>query len=80
MAKEETVYMPRWYGWFITLVLAPIWIWMTYSAFYTEQGAQELGLVGWSVMTFMFLAIIIVIWLMAYRKLPAYFIARKGRK
>ena len=80
MAEEETVFMPKWYGWFITIMLVPIWIWITYSAFYTEQGAEELGLIGWSVMTFMFLIIIIVMWLMAYRKLPAYFIAKKWRK
>lgn len=80
MAEEETVFMPKWYGWFITIMLVPIWIWITYSAFYTEQGTEELGLVGWSVMTFMFLIIIIVMWLMAYRKLPAYFIVKKWRK
>lgn len=80
MAKEETVYMPKWYGWFVTLMMAPIWAWITYSSFFTEQGAEELGLVGWSVMSFMFIVVIVGVWLMAYRKLPAYFIVKRFKK
>jgi hypothetical protein len=72
---DKKVYFPRWYGIFIPLLLVPMWIWITYNAFYTTQGQQELGLGGWLMITFVFAVILVMIWLIVNRKIPAYIIA-----
>lgn len=49
-----------------------IWLWVTYAAFYTEHGKEELGMVGWVVVSTVLLGVTALILLVAYRKVPAY--------
>lgn len=73
--KEKKLYAPRWVGWFITLIIGPIWVWLTYSYICDVASARaELGLIGYIMMSFVFLVAITVCWLMALGKLPAYVI------
>ena len=74
MAKVRKVYLPKWVAWFSLLFVVPIWAFITYQAFYTEKGRAELGLVGWLLLTLVFAAVAVMVFLMGYRKLPAYLI------
>lgn len=51
-----------------------VWGLITYSAFYTEEGRSEVGLVGWLLVSAMIVLIGVMIWLMSSGKLPAYII------
>lgn len=72
MGKRMKAYLPKWILWIMIPMLLVIWGFMTYSAFGTASGRDELGLVGWLLMTLVFALIAAMFWLMASRKLPAY--------
>lgn len=74
MAKIRKVYLPKWMSWFGLVFLVPMWIWISYRALTTEGSGEELGFVGWAVVTFVMLGVAIVIFLMGMRRLPAYVI------
>jgi hypothetical protein len=58
------------------MVKTAIWAFITYGAFFTESG-KELGIVGWSILSFVLLILMMMFWLMGTRKLPAYVIVEK---
>lgn len=74
MAKVRRVYLPKGVAWFSHLFILPIWLFITYQAFYTDKGRAELGLIGWLLITFVLAAVSAMLLLMGYRKLPAYII------
>ena len=50
-----------------------IWLFVTYEEFFSEA-TGELGLVGYLVMTSIFIGLAVMMWLMTGGKLPAYVI------
>ncbi len=66
--------MPRWVRWPLIPVLAVLWGVMTYVAFATPGGGEELGMLEWLVITVVLLLVGGMIWLMSSGKLPAYII------
>lgn len=74
MSRIRNVYVPRWVAWFMLVVVGLTWLWTTYRVFWMEGGREDLGVGGWTIMSLMMLAIVILMFLMGYRKLPAYHI------
>lgn len=74
MPKARKLYLPKWLAWFSHLFIVPIWLWMTYQVFFTEKGRADLGIGGWVVVTLVMAGVSVMLFLMAYRKLPAYII------
>ena len=74
MSRIRKVYLPKWMSWFGVVFVLPTWLWVSYRVFLTERGAEDLGLVGWALMTIVMLGVVVVLFLMGHRKLPAYVI------
>ncbi len=74
MTKMRKVYLPRWVAWFSQLFIVPIWILATRQVFFTEKGRADLGVDGWIIMTLVMVAVSVMLFLMGYRKLPAYLV------
>lgn len=74
--KEKRVYLPRWQIYFLVPLMLIIWGFITYQAFFTERG-KELGFIGWFLLSALFLLLIVMFSLMAFKKLPAYILVEK---
>lgn len=74
MGRTRKVYLPLWIAWFSQLFILPAWCFATYQVFFTEKGRADLGIAGWIMMTFVMAAVSVMLFLMGYRKLPAYII------
>jgi len=74
MPKRMKIFLPRWVVWFILPLLTLAWGVITYIAFATPEGRDELGLIGWIGVTLILLLVGVVMALMASGKLPAYVI------
>ena len=74
MAKVRKVYLPHWVAWFAQLFVVPIWLFMTYHVFFTAKGRAEPGIGAWIILTVALGAVSVMLFLMGYRKLPAYII------
>lgn|GEM_PF-951933 len=78
MAKKMKIFLPRWVLWILMPVLALIWDIITYAAFVTPPGREELGIVGWLGVTLVLVLVGVMLWLMASGRLPAYVIEIEG--
>jgi len=74
MGRRMKVYLPPYMRWVVATFLAIVWGLITYQTFCTEQGRQELGVLGWALITVLLLGVGGLIWAMAAGKLPAYII------
>lgn len=74
MKRIRKVYLPLWLAWFSHLFILPVWGFATYQVFFTEKGRADLGVSGWVMMTLVMAAVSLMLFLMGYRKLPAYII------
>lgn len=74
MPRQMKVFLPPWVRWILVPMLALMWGFVTYSAFFTPEGRAEVGLVGWALVTLVLFLIGLMIWLMSSGKLPAYII------
>lgn len=74
MPKTMKVFLPRWILWILLPLFALIWAIITYSAFATPSGREELGVVGWLGVTLVVAVVAVMVWLMATRRLPAYLV------
>lgn len=72
MARRRRIYVPKWVRAFVIPLLVVLWGFVTYLAFYTEQGRAEMGVIGWLFLTVILLLIGGMLWLMSSGKLPAY--------
>lgn len=68
--KLKKVYFPKWMAWFMLLILIPILTLIEYEAFFGKEPYPLMG----AVTGFMFIAVIIMMFLVGYRKLPYLFI------
>jgi hypothetical protein len=74
MGRIRRIYLPLWVAWFSPLFVLPVWSFMTYQAFFTEKGRAELGIAGWMLATFVMAAVSTMLFLMGFRRLPAYIV------
>lgn len=70
MARLRQVYLPRWMPWFMLLVLLPVLAVVEYEAFLGSEPNTVTGLL----IGFMLAAIIAMLFLVGYRKLPYLYI------
>lgn len=70
MASRK-VYLPRWTMWFGTVMVAGMWILVTYLSFFTENAE---GVVVWGIITMVMAAVEVILVLMGRRVLPLYVI------
>ena len=80
MTGTKKIYLPKWTAWFTLVLILPIWGWITCDALYVPGGNSELGFAGWLVVSFVLLAAVVMAFLMAYRKLPAYIIEQEEQE
>jgi len=64
--KLKRVFLPKWFGWFILLILVPIIIVIEYEAFFGSDARPILG----AVFGFIFTLIIAMVFLVSYGRLP----------
>jgi len=74
MPKVRKAYLPKWMAWYAQLFILPIWGFLTYIVFFTEEGRRNPGILIWLMMTLVLGAVSAMLLLMGYRKLPAYII------
>jgi hypothetical protein len=74
MGRKLKVYLPPYMRWVVAAFLAIAWGLITYQTFCTDQGRQEIGIVGWALITGLLLGVGGLIWAMASGRLPAYII------
>jgi hypothetical protein len=79
MTRIRKVYLPLWLAWFSQLFVLPMWGLVTYQIFFTEKGRSDLGVTGWLAITLVMAAISVMLFLMGYRKLPAYIIEEEDK-
>lgn len=65
MAMIERIYFPRWVAWFFIVILLPIVVLLEYEAFFGNSNPIIGELFG-----FIFVMIIVMTFLVSYRKIP----------
>lgn len=71
MKKIKKIFLPKWQRFVMVPLFVVIWILITYQEFFSEQ-AGEMGVVGYLMMTIIFLGVGLMMWFMTNGKLPAY--------
>jgi len=71
--KVRKAFLPKWIAWFMLIIFIPILFTMEYEAFFGEKPYPLMGFV----FGFMFIAIIVMMFLVSYRKLPYLWIEEK---
>jgi len=79
MERVKKVYLPRWQRWLVVPLFGGLWIFFTYMEFF-DPNVEKLGIVGYAVMSILFLGMGVVMWLMASGKLPSYIIKEEETK
>ena len=77
MTRIRKVYLPKWASWLGVIFLVPMWVWISFRVFATPRGAEDLGLLGWAIMTLVVLGAAVMLLLMGQRKLPTYVIVEE---
>lgn len=72
MTRKMKAYLPRWILRVILPLILLMWAFITYSVFGTPAGREELGVVGWAVVTVVLALVGVMLWLMGSGRLPAY--------
>ncbi|OGC77618.1 MAG: hypothetical protein A2Z27_03060 [candidate division Zixibacteria bacterium RBG_16_50_21] len=80
MTIVKKVYLPKWIFWMVCLIMVPLIVFFNISYFTNAQSQAELGTIGWLALIFVFVVIIVMMYLMAFRKLPSYIIEEEEKK
>jgi hypothetical protein len=70
MKKIKKVYMPKWIAWFILIMMLPMLILVEYEAFFGKEPYPTMGIVT----GFMLILVVVMMFLISYRKLPYFYI------
>ncbi|MEM5778498.1 MAG: hypothetical protein QXD43_04235 [Candidatus Aenigmatarchaeota archaeon] len=71
--KVEKVYFPKWIAWFFIAIFIPLLIVLEYEAFYGNKPYPIMG----ALFGFIFVLIIIMMFLVSYKKIPYMIIERQ---
>ena len=75
MKKTRKIYLPKWQRWFLIPLFVLIWGLITYLNFFgPQESREELGMVGYIILSIMFLGLGVMMWLLSSGRLPAYLI------
>ena len=80
MPTVKKVYLPKWVFWMVLLIILPMLVFFNWAYFSNPQSQAELGVIGWLALNFIFLVVLVMIFLMAFRKLPSYIIEEEDKK
>ena len=72
MTTQRNVYLPAWVPWVAQLVVFPLWLWLTYSALFSEPASTQLGVGTWAEASFVLVVLSIYLFLMGYRKVAVH--------
>ncbi len=72
MKKIRKIFMPKWQRWYVIPVLIGAWVLITYLEFFNGANKDELGMVGYLMMTAVLAGSGVMTWLMSGGKLPVY--------
>lgn len=73
MGKLKKAYIPKWVAWFTAIIMLPITIWLEYESFFGKEPNHMAGIVT----GFIMIGSILMMFLMAYKKLP-YMLIEEG--
>jgi hypothetical protein len=73
--KTEKVYFPKWMVWFFIAIFIPMFIVMEYEIIYGNKPYPVIG----AVFGFIFILIIVMMFLVSYRKIPYLIIERQTK-
>lgn len=74
MGKTKKLFLPKWYRYVMVPMMVLIWGLITYMEFFNSSAEEELGMVGYVLLSILFLGLTVMFWLMTSGKLPAYVI------
>lgn len=74
MKVRKEIYLPKWQRFFIVPFFIGMWLFLTYMEFFNTGNSDKMGLVGYIFMSFLFLGLAVMMWLMTSGKLPSYII------
>ena len=80
MKKRRKVFLPKWQRWYLIPVMLGIWVLITYLEFFKPDNPEKMGLVGYVILSAIFLGMSIMFWFMTSGKLPAYFIEEESEE
>ena len=80
MPTVKKVYLPKWVFWMVLLIILPMLVFFNWAYFGNPKSQAELGVIGWLALNFIFLVVLVMIFLMAFRKLPSYIIEEEDKK
>lgn len=80
MKSRKKVYLPKWQRFFVVPLMLLIWLFITYMEFFNPGNNEKMGLLGYLIMTTIFLGVGVVMWLMTSGKLPSYIIEEEEEK
>ena len=69
--KTKKIFLPRWQRYFVLPFIGGVWTFVGYLEFFSAE-AGELGVIGFVLLTLLFLGIGVMLWLMTSGRLPAY--------
>ena len=72
MKKTKKIFMPKWQHWYVIPMLIGVWVLITYLEFFSQSNEEELGMVGYLIMTAVLVGVGVVTWLMTSGRLPVY--------
>ncbi|QQS23252.1 hypothetical protein IPM19_01650 [bacterium] len=75
MKRTKKLYLPKWQRWFLIPLFVVIWSFITYLNFFGPQEArEEMGTIGYVMISIILLGLAVMMWLLSSGKLPAYII------
>ena len=74
--KTENVYFPKWIAWFFIVVFIPLLLILEYEVFYGNKSYPIIGFV----LGFVFIMVIVMMFLVSYRRIPYMIIERQTKK
>lgn len=69
---RKKIYLPKWQRWFLLPIFLGIWSLITYEEFFNPNSSDQLGMLGYLLLSTIFLGLAIMMWLMTSGKLAAY--------
>jgi hypothetical protein len=72
MKKIKKIFMPKWQRWYVIPILVAVWVLITYLEFFSASNEEELGMVGYLIMTVVLGVSGVMTWLMTSGRLPVY--------
>ena len=74
MAKNKLVFLPSWFSYVFIPLIVVIWGYVTYLEYFDVVSKGELGDLGYSLVSAVFIILMLMIYFMTSGRLPAFII------